>query len=201
LESNELWFRVNERTEAIKSLGKTHEFLVIEQDDIYNWKWCIISLHNSVQSFMVLALQGSNSFQVLTDKSYKNYMKYYEEDGQYPELKLDYFLELFKKIKSDKMQLYVHSHSFIGNEQIDKNIELLNNYRNKFIHFVPAEWSIWIPNLIDIIKSSLIVIDFLVNTSGNIVLYNYLEREKLTQLISDIRKKVQVIEKRLALSC
>ena len=59
--------RTDERNEAIKSLHKTYQFILEIREDNYNWKWAIISLHNSAQAFMVLSLKGTANFNVIRE--------------------------------------------------------------------------------------------------------------------------------------
>ena len=57
----------DERNEAVGSLHKTYQFILEIHEDNYNWKWAIISLHNSVQAFMVLSLKGTANFNVIRE--------------------------------------------------------------------------------------------------------------------------------------
>jgi hypothetical protein len=77
------------------------------------WKWVIIALHNALQGFMVLALRGTSNLNVLTKKSAEEWMAAYTRgDNRFPTPRLDSFLELYKKIQTDRMRMYVDSQPF-----------------------------------------------------------------------------------------
>ena len=63
--------------ESINALDMTDRTIRRVTDDIYEWKWVVIALHNAVQAFMVLALKGSNSFNVMGDKQVDNWLSAY----------------------------------------------------------------------------------------------------------------------------
>ena len=54
----EIWFRTDEFEEAILSFEKVAESSELIAKDLSRWRWLVISLHNAVQGFMVLALRG-----------------------------------------------------------------------------------------------------------------------------------------------
>ena len=54
---------------------------------------------------MVLALKGSSSLNVMKSSDASKWMAAYESDGVYPNVKLDFFNSLFKKIQSDSYGL------------------------------------------------------------------------------------------------
>lgn len=94
------WLHADERKEAINSLEKTYQFLLEIHEDVYNWKWVIIALHNnSIQAFMVLALQGTTSLNVINkpEKSLDAILN----GKEYPKEYLLKFSELYKHIKSE----------------------------------------------------------------------------------------------------
>jgi hypothetical protein len=70
-----IWLRTDERKEAVNSLEKAYQFILEVHNDPYNWKWVIIAIHNATQAFMVLALQGPASLNVI--KIEKNGLRQY----------------------------------------------------------------------------------------------------------------------------
>lgn len=75
-------------------------------DDTYYWKWSVVSLHNSLQGFMVCALTGSNGLNALRDDVAKAWIEALNSgNGNYKIRKLDCFLNLYKKIKSKRIVL------------------------------------------------------------------------------------------------
>jgi len=107
------------------------------RDDPYRWKWAIIALHSGLQGMMVLGLQGSHGLNVLRPEDASRWLEAHERGGPYPDdLKLDDFLSLYKKVKGDKMLMYVHSQAFVPKGTQGGSVRLLNRLRNEFIHRV-----------------------------------------------------------------
>lgn len=102
----DLWLRTGETEEAISALEMLVETAPSLIADTYRWKWVIISTHNALQGFMVLALRHGNGLLALKDKIAAEWLKAYREGGPYPvEIdKLDKFRNLYKKVKSDRMR-------------------------------------------------------------------------------------------------
>ena len=51
------WLRTNEREDAVRSLEWCAETAKTVRADPHGWKWLLISLHNAVQGYMVVALE------------------------------------------------------------------------------------------------------------------------------------------------
>lgn len=186
----EAYLRTDERSEAYNALVKTIQFLDEINEDTYNWKWFLVSLHNCLQAFMVLALKGSSSLSVMKQDHARRWLKAYESNSRYPEVKMDSFLKLFEKIQSDFMMKNSNSKVFDSTEQITTSIQELNDLRNKFIHYMPKGWSLNITGLPSLGLDIVEVLRFLVSESGNINFYE-LERKKHTeQLIEELSRKL-----------
>jgi hypothetical protein len=193
------WLRTDERKEAINSLEKTYQFILEVHNDPYNWKWVIITLHNAAQAFMVLALQGTASLNVVKDQD--KWFEAIQLGNEYPKQQfLLNFLKLYKDIKSEnRMMQNGYSKSFPGAKETDYAMEVLNEIRNNFIHFIPCNWSLEIAWLPVICKQVLLVVEFLILESGNVRFYDNDEFEKanLAELITRIRNEL----KRLEIEC
>ncbi len=166
----ERWLQTDEVEETISALETTVESLRRARDDLYQWKWVILALHNSLQGFMILALRGSHGLHVLRPKDAKHWLEAHRKGGPYPaDVKLDQFLNLYKKTKSDIMGMYVHSRRFVPNATQDKSIGKLNVLRNEFVHFAPKGWSLEVTGLPDICLDCLAIAEFLGWQSGNVL--------------------------------
>ncbi len=155
----------------------------------------MIALHNSTQAFMVLALKGTASFNVCKNK--KQFLDAMLSGDDYPDLRMENFMDLYKYIKSeDRMKIGIGSKNFLASMETDYAMKTLNEIRNNFIHFVPSHWSLEISMLPGLCKSVLCVIEFIIFESGNIRSYtNYeLEKASLSKLISEIRKELEKLE-------
>jgi hypothetical protein len=110
---SEKTFIIIENSEPINALKTVEIFIHKLEDDLYNWKWIIISAHNCIQNLMVSSLRNGNNLNVLDDKTSKKWfiefrkrMKSKIDEWKSPKEKLDYFLNLYSKIKSVKMLMF-----------------------------------------------------------------------------------------------
>lgn len=137
--------------------------------DPYRWKWVIIALHGGLQGMMVLALQGSSGLHTLRPDAATRWLEAHERGGPYPEdLKLDDFISLYKKIKSDLMIMYVHSQKFVPKGTQGPSVKLLNRLRNEYIHFTPRVWVLELAGLPKMAVDCLNLAEFLAWQSHNV---------------------------------
>ena len=177
----ENWFETNETQEAMISLQMMSEQLdhLAKTGNKHYWTWIIIGLHTALNGFMVLALRGTNDLNVLTENCAKQWLTAYDSNsGKYPEKRLDSFLNLYNKIKSEKMNLYTNSKLFIPKATQDSSVEKLNSLRNDFIHFIPKVWLIEPSYFIQIVYDCLDIISFLAFDCGNVI---WIEEDLETQ--------------------
>lgn len=186
----DLWLRTDETEEAISALEMLAEIVPSLIEDTYRWKWVIISTHNALQGFMVLALRHGNGLLALKDEIAAQWLKAYREGGEYPIEKLDNFLNLYEKIKSDRMLCYVHSRKFEATPDHDRAVKKLNKLRNEFVHFSPKGWSLKLTGLPEICLRCLEVIEFLGWESGNIIWY---EEAQQRRAMSALKKAKEVL--------
>lgn len=155
----------NSTNEAFKALEKVDESLDLVNTDIYQWKWVIIILHNCVQCFMVLALEGTNQVDVIKDntKNKRKIAEYLSPQKEWrPDLaQVDDFMSLFNKIKS-----------FENSKRLDSShemaIEVLAHYRNDFVHFFPKGLSIFVESLPRELQIIIEIINYLLFNSGKV---------------------------------
>ncbi len=168
----ENWLSTDTEREALAALDTCLEQISkIEDQSEYPWKWVIITLHSALQGFMVLALCGTNSINVMEKRSAEGWLRAYENHEPYPKnLKLDNFLGLYEKIKQDGMLMYVNSKKFVPTDLQEKSVRRLNTLRNEFVHFMPKRFSLALSNLPRMCLNCVDVIKFLVLDSGNMLL-------------------------------
>jgi hypothetical protein len=97
------------------------------KDNELLWGYMIISIHNSLQNYIVAGLRNDNIIDTWKNKEAKKWKKKYNltyqgiNDPETPQL--NFFLELYDK-------------AFVNEISIDRSfIERLNSLRNEFIHF------------------------------------------------------------------
>lgn len=190
-------FTCTEITEAINGLEIMLLFLN-KVEDLYSWKWVIISCHNSIQNFMTTALSLGNNFEVINEQSKKQVFDEINEREYKPieewkmvDEKMDYFFNLYKKIKSEKMERTFVGKRFNASFSNDQAIKWLVWHRNEFIHFVPKTFTF---NTIEFprrLLSIMEIIKFLVTTSYTIVWTSTEEKKKTEVLIDKIIVKLR----------
>jgi hypothetical protein len=158
--------------------------------DSYRWKWAIVSLHSALQGFMVLALRGSNGFHVLSKNAAEAWLKAVDDGNPMPGERLDTYLGLYKKIKSDRMLMYVQSSKFVPSGTQGRSITKLNGLRNNFVHFLPQGYALQIAMLPQIFTDCLDAIEFLGWSSGNVV-WLPPEQRRAKKALQAARKAVQ----------
>ena len=164
------WLSTNESVETVSDFEMFAEQLNRINDDPRRWKWAVIALHSGLQGMMVLALKGSNGFNVLRESD-KNRLKdrLGSDQNEKPrELKLADFLELYRRIKGRRMLMYVTSREFVPKGTQGRSIKSLNRLRNDFVHFTPKVWGLDLGGLPRIASDCLEIAEFLAWESGNV---------------------------------
>jgi hypothetical protein len=82
---------------------------------------------------------------------------------------MDFFLNLYEKVKSDAVCCYVGSKKKVPGPSHDYSMKKLNELRNNFIHFLPKVWSVELTGLPNLCLECLEVADFLGWESGTIL--------------------------------
>jgi hypothetical protein len=144
------WLRTDEREDAVRSLEWSAEIAKTVCTKPHNWKWLLISLHNAVQGYMVVALEKGNGLLTLRPKVAEKWLAAFDGDGPYPVEKLDDFLPLYEKIKNP-----VHFREpFCPSAEQNRRIERLHELRCQFMHFTPRGWGLELAGLPDIVAAA-----------------------------------------------
>ena len=186
----ERWLRTNEHEEATSALEAVAEWSERVQRDIGYWRWVVLALHNTVQGFMVLSLRGSDGLRPLKDDVAAQWLTAYREGGQYPVEKLDTFLNLYKKVKSQRMLFFVHSKTVTPTGTQGRSMKRLNALRNDFVHFLPRSWSLEVSGLPEICLDCLAVVEFLAWECGNIFWLKEGQRDRVQAAIALARSNL-----------
>lgn len=166
----ERWLRTNSFLETVSALETFTDELRLVGQDAYRWKWAILALHGALQGMMVLALQGSHGLHVLKEEDATRWLEAHARGGPYPtDLKLDDFLGLYDKIKSDLMLVYGHSRKFRPEAAEGASIKQLNRFRNEFVHFTPRVYALELTGLPAICNDCLDIAHFLAWQSNNVI--------------------------------
>lgn len=151
------WIRIDERLDLIGSIKVFNHFANQSCNDECCLKWSIFSLHSALQSAMAFHLSIGDYLEVMRPKDKIKYLRADKENTEYPNCRMDSFLNLFKKIQSNK-SLYTQFNP--TNKQI-WSIKKINNLRNQFTHFMPQFWSVEVSGIREIFRDCLDIIKFL----------------------------------------
>jgi len=173
------WLEIDEQANAIDYLERVYIFLLESQ--AAKWKWLVIALHGALYSFCILAVQGTNPYDLppagtgtVTRKGNKEY--------------LIGFPEVIKRIQDSN----IVNPPVILTENQGKRIELLNEtLRNNFIHFTPKGQSIELSGMPEIILDSMSIIEHIAIKNSAIFGLDADCKSKLSKLIEDIKIKVR----------
>lgn len=188
------WLTTSGIQEAFKSLRMANFFLTQTEEDKYFWKWMLVALHNSLQGFMACSLKGGDGLTPMKDRVAQKWIEAQRNGQSLPHEELDTFLNLYKKIKSERMLVTAESRQFIPSGKQDHNIRKLNRLRNHFVHFTPKSWSLDVSNLPNISQDCLQVIKFLVHKSGNIDTQSEERFHEILKEISSLTDKLKKLE-------
>ena len=148
---------------------------------------------------MVLALRGTNNLNVWRKEDAEKWLDAYDRGEKSPVgLKLDTYLNLYKKIKSNSMLMYTSSIAFQPKGTQGRSIKKLNSLRNDFIHFTPKGWSLETSGLAQITEDCIDVIEFLAFECGNIIWHESQLEAKTRSLVNKANSELQKFEKVLA---
>ncbi len=182
----EVWLRTDEREESVSSLEMVRDASSKIDEDLFQWKWVIIAIHNAMQGFMVLSLRNGNNFRVMPKKLANKCYQAHRENKPWPKERLDSFPNLYKKVKDEEyMCFFIHSRNLPSSEENDWAVDKLLELRNKFIHFVPQGWSLEVSGLPTICLNILQIIKFLGWESGNVVWHEPELGKKAESIIID----------------
>jgi len=211
----DLWLSTDEALEAVVSLEMVSHTLPKVIENLHYWKWVLIALHNALQGYMVLALKGPDSLNVLTKKCAQEWRAARERgDDVYPERRLVGFLNLYKKIQrgrklydervttgrwlprgsSDLMLMYNGSQPFKPQGTQNESVRMLSELRNQFVHFLPTNLALGVHGLPRVVADCTDIIDFLVCECGTILWYDTSLEQRSKELISQVRKDLDPLK-------
>ena len=194
------WLRTDETEEALAGLESLAKFCKGVGNDLYEWRWVVLAAHNALQGFMVLSLRSSEGLLPLKDDIAAKWLEAYQTGGKYPEERLDSFLNLYKKIQSERMRRFLNSESFVPVGTQTWSVRKLNALRNKFIHFLPQSWSLEVSGLPAIVLDCLATIEFLSFESGAILWHEESYEARVNSALMQCRDVMCRLEQEYAMA-
>ncbi|MGE5090087.1 MAG: hypothetical protein ACM3QY_13250, partial [Candidatus Levyibacteriota bacterium] len=116
--------------DAAESFRATAEFADDARRNVRAWKWLLVAGHSSVQASLVIALSRGNFLRALKQTDAREWLQAHETGGPWPEkLQLDYFLELYAKVKRSILVPSAGGR-FVCRQEHDDSMRKLNDFRN-----------------------------------------------------------------------
>lgn len=193
-----VYLRTDHWIDAVFSLESSVHFAQSAEDDASWWKWLIVSVHATVQGFMVLALERGNSLAVMKPHIAKAWLEAYESGTPFPDEKMDFFLELYEKVKDTTVPGYFGSKPFRPGATHDESMRKLNEFRNDFIHFMPKGWSLQLAGLPQIAGDCAAVAEFLAWESGQVLWHDASLSARAKDAFSSLRAQVGRLREKYA---
>lgn len=188
------YLQTNHWTDAVASLEAAQEFCARVTLDEHHWKWVLMAVHSAVQGFMALSLEHGNGLLVLRDCIAKKWLEAHNSGKQYPEEKMDFFLSLYEKVKSDVVCRYHGSKKFTAESSHDYSMKKLNELRNDYIHFTPKGWSIELIGLPLVAMKCIEVAIFLAFDSLAIIWHDNDMRIRAERAFTVLQAELQVLD-------
>jgi hypothetical protein len=189
------WLRTDEYVNAEGALRKALQTMPLVRKDVLEWKWLLESLHAGAQGIFVLALSRGNDLLTLKSSHAAAWLKAYESNGPWPKkLDLDYFLELYAKVKKHVLR----GTAFTVTPAHDDAMDKLNNLRNGFVHFGAHGWSIELAGLPSICLRALDVTDAVTGAPGVIHWRSVAQSRRVRQTSRSIAKGLNALAKAYA---
>jgi hypothetical protein len=156
--SGEIWLRTDEIEEFIGGLEHSANLSVSIGNDVMNWKWLILALHNTLQGACTCALRGNDTAGVsmLTKKSAEAVWHWLDVESRrdasapMPPEMLAPLLDLYGRVR--KSRWLPEPHRLPAHQQMNKDVKKLNYLRNKFSHFLTQGFSLEVSGMPRIVR-------------------------------------------------
>ena len=124
-------------------------------------KWVVVAAHSAVQGAMSCYLNRGNGIASWRKKDAMAWLKAHDEQRAdeslghgYPEVRLNYFMELYGEVKKAAQATRDGSITLVLTEEIDHWIDALNQLRNNFIHFQANHHLVSKQHVLGVVKSA-----------------------------------------------
>ncbi len=189
-----VWLHTDEAEEAVKALEAVAHFARDVPTDLFAWRWTVLTIHNAVQGFMVIALRDSAGLLVLRNNLAAEWLAEHEARGGYPEERLDSFMNLYKKIKKASIAEQLGATPFTPAGTQGRSIKLLDSLRNQFIHFLLASWSLDVSGLPHICLDALEVVEYLAKGYRHLVWHDDTHPPRIDDALKEARATLESLE-------
>jgi|ERR1700674_1188907 len=171
--------RFTEESNALDYLEKTVSFIKTARNNPQDWKWVILAVHGALYGFMVSTLKGTDPNNVRDatkpGKHFKliGFAKALEECQDSGRMAISGFTKVLQLSEKQKQAL----------NRIHKE------FRNQFLHYRPALWSIEVSGFPEIIGNGLDVLRAVALEMGGY--FAHYDRRYVAKLIAQAKEMLQ----------
>lgn len=184
------WLRLTEASNALDYLKRAQDFIRQVDDDDAAWKWVVTSLYGALYGFMICALRGTNSRNVVFPKTF----------GKKPNQKtvehLISFNEALRRCQqtNPKLMWLTRCALTVTPDQMKSIQKLQDDFRHQFEHYQPKGWSIEIHGMPDLCLDALAVLRFLL-IDTNVIWHLHLTQAERSRLMSHLHQCPRLLKK------
>lgn len=141
-----------------------------------DWKWVILSIHAALYAFMICILKGTDPDNVCKSPKHRKLIDFPEalkrcQDSSW--MNISGFTKVLELSEDQKRSVnYIHE-----------------EFRNRFVHYRPASWSIELIGVPGIIGHGLDIISFITLEMGSY--YTHYDRDRIATMIAEGEEALQ----------
>lgn len=183
----EVWLYTDEREDILASLHMVAASCAAVNEDVGAWKWIVVGTHSALQSAIAFHLGFGNDLLVARQEDAAAWLAAHEDGSPYPEMMMDTFPSLYKKLKKHEVLGY----RFAPTGTQGGSINRLNRFRNEFVHFMPKGWSIELSGMPGICSDCLDVIELIDQNSLSMRWENEQQHEAFLEVLGQCQLKLK----------
>jgi hypothetical protein len=188
---SEHWLRIDDKADIISSLEMLSVALDKIGEDIAAWKWAMIAIHSALQGAIACHLRAAgNNLLVAKPEDADLWLSAYDQDTALPEMKMDWFLSLYDKLK----QFEIEGYKFTPKGSQGRSIKKINEYRNDFVHFIVNGFSLEVSGLPKMCKDCINIINELDIHTLNSRWHDDLQHVTFRNLLDSCLEKINSLE-------
>jgi hypothetical protein len=141
------WYRTDQWIDTAPSLEHLNESLRLLPEKADEWKWAILACHSALQGILICVLSGSSGMGCLDNKSMARVFEWIERSrtdfaARAPRERLAELPVLLSRSRDPNFMAEFGGMPMPIDGDADRDILLLHNLRNQFVHFAPRSWSV-----------------------------------------------------------
>ena len=154
-----LWVESSDQKDAARALEMLHVQLISAVIDPYSWKWVIVTLHHTLQAFVIASLAERESGEERR-VTHPAMSVHYRDATSYEEPRSEYLSELYQRMKQEM--------GFQPAPEIDRDLARMVECRDVFVQAIPSSWRLRVNEMPRATQNCLRIVEFLGWSPGHI---------------------------------